>query len=182
MIRTTILAATVALALASAPAMAQDMSSFTAGPVFTEYGKVAPIDSDLPVTPETQLKVMFDARDGAKPGEVVRTFDSVARFINMNVAAGVPEKNIHVVIVAHGQAGWFLTNATAFARHDPANANASAPLVEQLLAHGVTIYLCGQSAVAHGITKDDLIPGVKFSLSAMNAFAQLAPQGYVIIP
>lgn len=182
MIRTITLAASVALTLAGAPVMAQDMASFTAGPVFTEYGKVAKVDSDLPVTPDTQLKVMFDVKEGARPGEVVRTFDSVARFINMNVAEGVPEKNIHVVIVVHGQASWFLAGAEAFARHDPDNANASAPLVAQLLAHGVTIYLCGQSAVAHGITKQDLIPGVKLSLSAMNAFAQLAPQGYVIIP
>lgn len=182
MIRTIVLAATAALTLSGAPVMAQDMSASMAGPVFTEYGKVAKVDSDLPVTPDTELKVMFDAKVGAKPGEVVRTFDSVARFINMNVAAGVPEKNIHAVIVVHGQASWFLARAEAFARHDPDNANTSAPLVEQLLSHGVTIYLCGQSAVANGIARDDLIPGVKLSLSAMNAFAQLAPQGYVLIP
>lgn len=182
MIRTITLAAAVAFTLSGAPVMAQGVSSFTTGPVFADYGKVAKVDSDLPVTPDTQLKVMFDAKEGAEPGKVVRTFDSVARFINMNVAAGVPEKNIHAVIVVHGKASWFLARAEAFARHDPANANASAPLVEQLLAHGVTIYLCGQSAVANGIAREDLIPGVKLSLSAMNAFAQLAPQGYVLIP
>ncbi|MEJ2407991.1 MAG: DsrE family protein [Novosphingobium sp.] len=171
-----------AAALSAAPVMAQDMSPFIAGPVFTEYGKVAKVDSDLPVPADMQLKVLFNASAGAQPGEVVRTFDSVARFINMNVAAGVPEKNIHAVLVVHGQASWNLTNAAAYARHDPGHPNASAPLVEQLLAHGVTIYLCGQSAAANGIAKADLLPGVKLSLSAMNAFAQLQPQGYVLIP
>jgi intracellular sulfur oxidation DsrE/DsrF family protein len=174
-----ILAATI---LWGTPALAQDMPTFTPGPVFTDYGKVARVDSDLPVPADTQLKVIFDAKNGAGPGQVVRTFDSVARFINMNVAAGVPEENIHVVLVVHGKATWHLTNAAAYARHDPDNANASAPLVEQLLAHGVTIYLCGQSAEANGIAKSDLLPGVKLSLSAMNVFAQLQPQGYVLIP
>lgn len=180
--RTLTMAMLTAAILSAVPAMAQDTPTFTAGPVFTDYGKVARVDSDLPIPADEQLKVIFNAKDGAGPGETVRTFDSVARFINMNVAAGVPEKNIHAVLVVHGKATWNLTNAAAYARHDPAHPNASAPLVEQLLAHGVTIYLCGQSAVANGIAKSDLLPGVKLSLSAMNAFAQLQQQGYVLIP
>ena len=182
MIRTTLTALSAAMALFAIPAAAADMSAFTAGPVFTEYGKVTAVESDLPVSADTQFKVIFDAKDGAAPGDVVRTFDSVARFINMNVAAGVPEENIGVALVVHGKAAWFLTNAEAFARHDLDHLNDSAPLVEQLAAHGVTIYLCGQSAVANGIAKSDLLPGVKLSLSAMNAFAQLQQQGYVLVP
>ncbi|WP_156135417.1 DsrE family protein [Novosphingobium malaysiense] len=182
MIRTVFMALAAAIALPGVSARAADMSSFTAGPVFSEYGKIASVESDLPVSPETHFKVIFDAKEGAKPGDVVRTFDSVARFVNMNVAAGVPEKNIEVALVVHGPASWFLTNADAFARHDPERINDSAPLVKQLVAHGVTIYLCGQSAVANGIAKSDLLPGVKLSLSAMNAFAQLQQQGYVLIP
>lgn len=178
----TLTLAMLTAALSAAPVAAQDMSAFTAGPVFSDYGKVAKVDSDLPVSAGTQLKVILDASAGAAPGEVVRTFDSAARFINMNVAAGVPEKNIHVVLVVHGKSTWNLTNAAAYARHDPDHPNASAPLVEQLLAHGATIYLCGQSAAANGIAKSDLLPGVKLSLSAMNAFAQLQQQGYVLVP
>lgn len=178
--------AVVGLVFVAAPAVAQkpDMSAFTKGPVFTEYGAVAKVASDLPISPDTHFKVLYNVHDGAKPGEVLRAFDTAARFINMNVAAGVPEANIEVALVVHGPAGWDLTNDAAYSAHvkDKTQGNANAKLVGQLLAHGVQIYICGQSATAMGIHKSDLLPGVKMALSAMDAFALLQQQGYVLLP
>ena len=177
--------AALALGLVSgAPLAAQDMAGFSKGPVFTEYGAVARVESDLPVGPETHFKVVYNVHEGAEPGEVLRAFDTAARFINMNVAAGVPEKNIAVALVVHGKAGWDLTSDAAYAAHfdGKAQANASGKLVGQLLAHGVKIYICGQSAKAMGIDRSDLIPGVQVALSAMDAFALLQQQGYVLLP
>lgn len=177
----TIVAGVAALALA-AGAGAQDMSKFKDGPVITGFGKTAPIESDLPIPKKTVYKVMFDISAAAKPGEVNRTLDSAARFINMHVAAGVPEKNIRVVVVVHGKGGDDLTNDTFYGARNEGKANANAPLIAQLLAHGVQIYICGQSATAYGVSKGDLLPGVKMSLSAMSAFALLGQQGYVLLP
>ncbi|MEE2877945.1 MAG: DsrE family protein, partial [Pseudomonadota bacterium] len=42
--------------------------------------------------------------------------------------------------------------------------------------------LCGQTAAAREIEKDDLIPGVQIALSAMTAHAVLANQGYSLNP
>ncbi|MCJ2182132.1 DsrE family protein [Novosphingobium sp. 1949] len=170
------------LSLLAAPALAQDKAAFTKGPVFTEYGAVAKVDADLPVGANTHFKVVYNVHEGARPGEVLRAFDTAARFINMNVAAGVPEANIKVALVVHGPAGWDLTSDAAYGAHAKGAANANAKLVRQLLDHGVAIYLCGQSATAMGIHKADLLPGVKMALSAMDAFALLQQQGYVLLP
>ena len=156
--------------------------AFQPGPVFPTYGQIAPVDSDMPLPPDTVLKVAFDVSDQAKPGEVNRALDSAARFINMNVAAGLKEANIHVAIVVHGKAGIDLLQQAAYAARTDGATNANAALVDQLVAHGVRIYLCGQSAAGMGLARKDLLPGVKMALSAMTAFALLQNQGYHVNP
>ena len=118
----------------------------------------------------------------AEPDKINRTIESAARFINMHVAAGVPEKNIHLAIVVHGGAAFDLTSQEFFSAHKDGRTNASAAAIAQLQEHGVDFYLCGQSAAAQGITNADLLPGVKMALSAMTAHAVLQQQGYTINP
>ncbi|OYY71583.1 DsrE family protein [Sphingomonas sp. 28-63-12] len=167
------------LALAISPVRA---ATFAAGPVFREFGKVAAVDADMPVPPDTMFKVAFDISDPAKAGEMSRAIDSAARFINMNAAAGVPPANIHVALVVHGRAGFDLTRQPFYAAHNAGLANGSEALVAALLAHGVDIYLCGQSAAGLGIGKGDMLPGVKMALSAMTAHALLQQRGYTLNP
>jgi len=176
------LLAAAALTLAASPAAAQDFSKFHEGPVFKDFGKIADVDSDMPIPPGTVLKAMFEQGDGAEAGKVNRGFDSIGRYINMNVAAGVPEEYVQVALVVHGKAGFDVMNAEAYAKKYPGKENPNAPIIAALLAHGVKIYICGQSSTALGIAKSDLLPGVKMALSAMTAETLLQQQGYVLIP
>lgn len=156
--------------------------TFVAGPVFTVFGKVAAVDTDVPVPPDTVFKVAFDISDAAKPGEMSRAIDSAARFINMNAAAGVTPANIHVAIVVHGRAGFDLTNQAFYASHNASATNGSEKLIAALLSHGAEFYLCGQSAAGLGIAKADMLPGVKMAVSAMTAHALLQQRGYTLNP
>lgn len=174
--------AALAALMIGGTAMAQTDAPFHAGPVFTDFGKVTPVDSDLPVPRDTVFKVVFDSAKGAEPGTVNRVLDNAARFINMNVAAGVAVENIHVVIVMHGAAGADLTSDAFYRAHHDGKANASAAPLAQLIDHGVTVYLCGQSAARMGLTREVLLPGVKMALSAMTAHALLQQQGYTLNP
>mgnify|MGYP000901770682 CR=1 FL=1 len=181
MLRKLLLAGAVELSL-TASVGAQDLSKFKDGPVITGFGKVVPIESDLPIPKRAVFKVILDVSAAAKPGEANRAIDSAARFLNMHVAAGVPEKNIHIVIVVHGTASGDVANDAFYAPRHDGKANASAPLIKQLLDHGVQIYLCGQSGTAFGLSHRDLLPGVKLSLSAMTTVALFEQQGYVLLP
>ena len=165
----------------SQPASAQ-MENFKTGPVFEDFGATAPVQTDEPVAKDAQFSIAFDVSTAAEPDKINRTIESAARFINMHVAAGVPEENIHLAIVVHGGAAFDLTNQAFFAAHKDGRDNTSAAAIAQLQDHGVEFYLCGQSAAAHGITNVDLLPGVKMSLSAMTAHALLQQQGYTINP
>lgn len=165
-----------------AAAAAAPRPGFHAGPVFSGFGDIASVDSDLAIPSSSVFKVAFDVSAKATPGEINRTIDAAARFINMHVAAGVPVANIKVAIVVHGPASGDLLKSEAYAARNKGAVNGSAAPISALAAHGVDVWLCGQSAVASSIDKADLIPGVKMALSAMTAFALLQKQGYSVNP
>lgn len=177
----------IALAQAAiiAPALAEPaprLENFKTGPIFNDFGPTTAIDSDVVISPDSQFQVSFDVADAATPGQLNRSIESAARFINMHVAAGVPEQNIRLAIVVHGGAVDDLTNAQFYASRHDGSSNGSAAAIAELQQHGVAIYICGQSAAAHGVTKADLLPGVEMSLSAMTSHALLQQQGYTLNP
>ncbi len=171
----------VAFAVLITAAWAEDRS-FHQGSVFKNFGNIANIDSDMQIPEQAKFHVTFDVSKQSDIGKINRSFNSAARFVNMHVEAGVPQENIKVAIVVHGTASIDVTQNKRYGekRADALNANMSA--IKELTANGVEIYLCGQSAVYHGIQKIDLLPNVKMALSAMTAHSLLQQQGYTLNP
>jgi|APFEC2959095136_1045048.scaffolds.fasta_scaffold00096_50 intracellular sulfur oxidation DsrE/DsrF family protein len=172
----------VLLALCLAAPAAAQVPAMHPGPVFPDVAPIATIESDMPLPAEAVFKVTYDVTAQATPGSVNRAFETAPRFINGHVEAGVPAKNINIAYVVHGKAIIDLLKPAAYAARTDGKANATAALVEKLLAHQVNFYICGQSAVAQGIAKSELLPGVKMAISASSAHAMLGMQGYTLIP
>ena len=171
-----ITAAIAAAAFIMAPqAAAQNMSAFETGPVLEEFGPHAPVPGAEQLPVDAEFQIAFDVSEPAGESGPNRGFMAAARFLNMHVAAGVPEENIRLVVVVHGKASLELVA-------QPEGENPSRALVEALLAEDVRFVLCGQSAAAYGIEPEDLIPGVEMSLSAMTAHAVLQQRGYTVNP
>ena len=176
-IRFALVGALVALA---SPAAA-DSSKFSHGPAINGFGAVAKVaDVDLPIPANLDHKIAFDIGTGS-PGGRSKHLDGVARLINMLSASGVPMSRIHPAVVVHNAGMWDVVGDARYSKEFGA-ANPNAELVKQLLAKGVPIYVCGQSAAWSDVSKRDLIPGVKMALSAMNAHAILHSQGYSVNP
>lgn len=171
----------LAVAALTCPALA-DQSAFHAGPAIPEYGRVATVDSDFAIPKNAKLKVRFDVSAAGESGELNRSLESAARFINMHVENGVPLKNIDLAIVVHGGATRDLTLAERYEADNGGAANANAPLIAALLEKNVKVYVCGQSAAFHGVANKDLLPGAKMALSAMTAHALLDAEGYSLNP
>lgn len=163
------------------PVSAQS-SAFHAGEAIPEYGPIADVDSDMSIPADMVFKVSYDLVDGAKAGEVNRSFTTAARFINMHYAAGVPLDNMKLALIVHGSASLDLTKDEFYGAKKEGAANGNAAIIAALLDKGVEIIICGQSAVANGIAKDDLLPGVKMSLSAMTSHAIYQQNGYTLNP
>ncbi len=170
--------AIIVLVLLLAPWSGQaGMENFTTGPAVKAYGPVAPVPDATAIPKGTRFKVAFDVRDAGEDEQPNRTLVTAARFINMHVAAGVQAENIQLAVVVHGPAHRDLLHSKARGGTNP-----SEPLIEQLLALGVQIHLCGQTAGFYDVTAADLLPGVDISLSAMTSHALLQQQGYTLNP
>lgn len=169
-----------ALTALASPAVAGP-DAFSHGPLITGYGAVAKVNSDLPAPANIDYKVAFDIGLGA-PGSRSKKLDAVARLMNMLAASGVPASRIHPAVVVHNEGLWDVVSDDRYGRQFGGVANPNAELVRLLIAKGVPIYVCGQSAAWSDVSKGDLIPGVKIALSAMDAHAILSRQGYSLNP
>jgi intracellular sulfur oxidation DsrE/DsrF family protein len=153
------------------------------GPVIFSAGAVFPIpDADFSTPPELDYRLAFEVGQASpSPDQLSAAFNSVARFLNMHVRAGVPRENLRAAIVVHGTAGWeILDDQTYRERYGVANPNKD--LLVELLDYGVQVILCGQTAASRGIPDQNRIEGVQVALSAMTAFVVLQEQGYRVNP
>jgi len=135
--------------------------------VFERYGENAPIEGGVDEPESQYFKVVFDIADRNDTGGLNRQFNSVARFINMHVRAGVPRDNIEVAMVIHGNASFDLTNDRAYSEKFD-NANDNTDLINLLAKSGVKIFICGQSSSYHEIDKAQLNQNVKMSPLPIN--------------
>lgn len=165
----------------TSPALAQ-LEGFETGPVFTDFGPTAEVETSAPLAKYVKYKIAFDVAKKADPEKLNRTIESAARFINMHVKAGIPEENIKIAIVVHGGAAGDLVKQDIFGARNNGATNGSAAAIATLQKHGVTFHLCGQSAAAYKISNADLLPGVMMELSAMTAHALLQQDGYTLNP
>ena len=165
--------------LAGYPLYSQDKK---AGPVIIGHGKVWKVENaDIKVDPEKKYKVVFDIMDSPEDKDALNAkIETAARFLNMHVQAGVPQENLNVAIVVHNAASKdILTNESYQARYKSDNPNSN--LIKDLLGSGVRVIFCGQSSLSRGIPKEDLVPGVQLSLSAMTSLITLQDEGYRLI-
>ncbi len=168
------------LVLVSNQPMAQ-LDKFKAGTTIPDFGMYADVPGRLPIDSGSTFRISFDVAKAANAGDINRSIESAARFINMHTAAGVPVENIELAVVIHGGAVKDVSQSS----HDSTQSidkKSHATLIKALQEKGVQFYVCGQSAAYYGVKTEDLLPGIKMSLSAMTAHAQLQQQGFTLNP
>jgi intracellular sulfur oxidation DsrE/DsrF family protein len=129
------------------------------------------------------LKALFEINVGG--GDTVKVNEqlvTMARFFNIHARNGVTESRLKAAAVIHGSGWTALLSDSAFAARFGGKPNPSRKLVEELLQHGAQLVLCGQTAGARNVRRDELLPGVKVSVSAMTAMIALQNDGYRFIP
>jgi intracellular sulfur oxidation DsrE/DsrF family protein len=165
-----------------AQAASAQLDKFTKGPLIKNYGPVATIEGREIIPENTVFKVSFDLSKRAKPETINRNLEGAARFLNMHVAAGMKPKNLKLGLVVHGSAVFDFVNDEKYSAKEKGMANANKQLIKELIANGVEIHICGQSATYQGVSVKDLLPDVKMSLSAMTAHALFQQRGFTLNP
>ena len=153
-----------------------------AGPIIENYGEVFAVeDPDFKTDTDQEFKVVFDVAIGPDSHEEInKRIETAARFLNMHAQNGVPASQLKAALVIHGTATANIMNNEAHEnRFGVPNPNAD--LLQSLMDSGVEVILCGQSSKSRNVSKENLIPGEKISLSAMTALIQLQNDGYRLI-
>lgn len=170
------------LVLATAPLTLVEADSASTGPVIDKFGPVYDVPRPGYVTPvDLPYRAVFDVAPSPEAADQLNPrIESLARFLNMHVRAGVKTEQIKLALVVHGAAGKDMLSSTAYkTRFGVENPNAA--LLAALKANGVRIILCGQTAAHRGFDLGELAPGVELALSAMTALVALQSDGYRLI-
>jgi intracellular sulfur oxidation DsrE/DsrF family protein len=153
-----------------------------AGPIIKDYGAVWNVaDTDYSTNTKGDFMVVFDIMNSpADTTQQNASIETAARFLNMHAQNGVPAEQMKVALVVHNKASKDLITDIAYKKRYGVE-NPNSEMINQLLEANVAIIFCGQSSLSRNFPKQDLIPGVQLSLSAMTALIQLQNEGYTFI-
>lgn len=152
------------------------------GPIIENYGAVWEVKNpDFKTDTEMTYRVIFDIYNTSEsPEKVNQQINTLARFINMHVGAGVPLDQLHVAAVFHNKASTdILSSAHYQEKHGISNPNE--PLINALMDNGVKFYFCGQSSLSRGVPKENIVEGIDLALSAMTVILDHTAKGYTLI-
>lgn len=160
------------LLLMAAPVSAQE------GRVIPEHGRFTIIEeADMKPDPSLRYRVIFEVSSMAPR----RGYERVARMMNLLGTGGVTMQPGDIAVVVHGAPIDALLTDAAHAKRYEGKPNPNKALINALMAAGADVRLCGQTARGRGVSKDELLPGVKLDTSAITTMATLQLKGWVMI-
>ena len=150
-----------------------------------KWAGVAPVQGiDEKIDPNIKYKLLLELTGfAAKEMEATAKYEmngglgEVGRKINLHVAAGVPKRNMDIVIVVHAGALFALMNNDKYKRKYGVD-NPNIPLIKELQDFGAKIIVCGQAMTFLRLEKEDLVPGIKQALTAQTVLSTYQLKGY----
>jgi intracellular sulfur oxidation DsrE/DsrF family protein len=173
----------VALLLTASAGALYHMNSEPAAkfPGVVGYGDIALLP-EAAHQPRKGAKVVFDITADAKPGDVNKGLEKTARLLNLYAGAGLPERDLKVTVVLHGEATKSVLNDKAYAGRFDAKENPNLPLIRELRKAGVEVFVCGQALNSKKYQADEVAPEAIVAVSAMTVLINKHAEGYVLIP
>lgn len=134
-------------------------------PQIEGYGSVVSLP-EAGERPRIGGRVVLDTTAAAPAGKPNRGLESAARLVNLYAKEGLAGAKPQIAVILHHDA---MPASLSDAAHERAGggSNPNRELIEQLLANGVEVWVCGQAVVRGGHTPADVAPGIKVAYSAM---------------
>ncbi|TMI92720.1 MAG: hypothetical protein E6H08_11655 [Bacteroidetes bacterium] len=128
------------------------------------WAGVAPVQNVTELAdPNMKYKLLMELTGFAAKGqektaknEINGGIGEVARKINLHVAAGVPQKNIDVVVIVHAGALFALLNNEKYKRKYGID-NPNTTMIKDLQKFGARIIVCGQAMTFLGLEMGDCL-------------------------
>lgn len=166
------------LLILSFPMHAQEWQT----PAIEGYGKIKYFENAA-VLPDTSLsyKILFDLKEDTEKDGVNAGLWKIARTLNLLKAGKIPNENINIVAVLHGDATYVVLSNEKY-QEQSERPNPNIELLRILKEKGVTIYVCGQATASRGIEEEDINKDIEIALSALTVLPYYQLKGYALIP
>lgn len=132
--------------------------------------------------PRAGAKVVFDATADAKPTDVNKSLDRVARLLNLYGAAGRKAEDVKITIVLHGEATKSVLNDAAYKARFQVEQNPNLPLIRELQKAGVEVLVCGQALNYKGIPDAEVADRISIAAAALTVVINKQADGYSYFP
>jgi intracellular sulfur oxidation DsrE/DsrF family protein len=150
-------------------------------PLVPGHGGVVPLPRAAE-QPRKGAKAVFDITADAKPGDVNRGLEEVARLLNLYGAAGLTARDVRIAGVLHGAADQASLSDAAYAARYQVAANPNLPVIRALQKAGVDVFVCGQSLHELGFKLEEVAAEVPVADAALLVLLNKQADGYAYIP
>jgi intracellular sulfur oxidation DsrE/DsrF family protein len=151
----------------------------------SKWSGVAPVQNITEkADPLMKYKLLMELTGFASKGqeataknEINGGLTEVGRKVNLHVAAGVPKKNIDLVVVVHAGALFALLNNDKYKRKYGID-NPNIAIIKELQDFGAKFIVCGQAMTFLRLEIEDLVPGIRQALTAQTVLSTYQLKGY----
>lgn len=150
-------------------------------PIIPRNGGVLPRPKAVE-QPRAGAKVVFDTTADAKPAEVNKGLDRVARLLNLYGTAGMKAPEVAITIVLHGEATKSALSDTAYKSRFQTEQNPNLPLIRDLQKAGVEVLVCGQALNYKGFPDAEVADGITIAAAALTVVINKQTDGYAYLP
>jgi intracellular sulfur oxidation DsrE/DsrF family protein len=131
--------------------------------------------------PNRDYKLLFEftaKNPDSLAGDIHFALDEVARVLNLHVASGIPASRLFPVVVVHGPGLRAITTNESYRKRYKID-NPNLGIIGDLRKAGVKFIACGQAMAFFDVPREELLDGVKISLTAQTVLSNYQLQGYV---
>lgn len=150
-------------------------------PIIPKHGGVLPSPNAVE-QPRAGAKVVFDTTADAKPAEINKGLDRVARLLNLYGVAGLKAQDVKITIVLHGEGTKTVLNDTAYEARFQVQQNPNLPLIRELQQAGVEVLVCCQALNYKGFPDGEVAEGIPIAAAALTVVINKQTDGYSYIP
>ncbi len=150
-------------------------------PIIPKHGGVLPRPKAVE-QPRAGARVVFDATADAKPADVNKGLDRVARLMNLYGVAGFKAQDVKITIVLHGEATKSVLNDAAYKARFQVEQNPNLPLIRELQKAGVEVLVCGQALNYKGFPDGEVAEGIPIAAAALTVVINKQTDGYSYVP
>jgi len=129
------------------------------------------------------INVVYDVKDDNWEAGIGQALYYVRGLLESYKSMGISPTQLHISVVVHGPVAYWLLNDSAYQQRsdDPFDYNPNETVVQQLIAHGVSVEICNVSMKAKHWTASNLLPGVVIVHDAYTRLIDLQYRGYAYI-